>query len=213
LPPDPDEPGRVASAALEMGLHYVVITSVTRDDLNDGGAAHFASTVNALRKADEDMKIEVLTPDFKGDHVSVDTVLSSCPDVYNHNLETVPRLYSQVRQGAEYERSLRLLEHVKRVSPKTRTKSGLMLGLGEATQEVESVLRELRTVGCDFVTIGQYLRPGRNNIPVKEYIHPDVFEELRHSAIRMGFRFVASSPLTRSSMNAEEMFSKDRGVN
>ena len=153
------------------------------------------------------MRVEVLTPDFKGRTGPVDTVLESGPDVFNHNLETVPSLYSEVRPGADYGRSLKLLEHAKSGRSGLRTKSGLMLGLGESLKEVESVLIDLRTVGCDFVTIGQYLRPGRYNLPVCKYVVPEVFEELRETALGMGFRKVSSSPLTRSSMNAREMFS------
>ncbi len=205
--PDPTEPERIARTAQEMGLRYVVVTSVSRDDLDDGGAAIFASTVRALKATGLDMKVEVLVPDFMGKGSSLETVLDSGPDVLNHNLETVPSLYKSVRAGADYGRSLSLLEHAKKYRPDARTKSGLMLGLGESMGEVEALLHELRTVGCDFVTIGQYMRPGNSNMPVREYVRPEVFESLRLRALNMGFRSVASSPLTRSSMNAEEMFS------
>ncbi len=204
---DPDEPARVAASAMGMGLKYVVVTSVTRDDLQDGGAGQFALTVRALKRNGPDVRVEVLTPDFKGRAQSVDTVLESGPDVFNHNIETVPSLYGEVRPGADYTRSLKLLERAKSTKPEVRTKSGLMLGLGEGLKEVERVLMDLRTVGCDFVTIGQYLRPGRKNLPVREYVAPEVFEALGETALDMGFRYVASSPLTRSSMNAREMFS------
>jgi len=206
-PPDPEEPERVARTAHEMGLRYVVVTSVCRDDLNDGGAAIFASTVRALKAPDLDMKVEVLVPDFMGENSALETVLDSGPDVLNHNLETVPSLYKSVRSGADYGRSLSLLEYAKKHRPVAMTKSGLMLGLGETMDEVEALLHDLRTVGCDFVTIGQYLRPGKSNMPVREYVRPEVFEGLRVRALSMGFRFIASSPLTRSSMNAGEMFS------
>ncbi len=206
-PVDKNEPARVAASARGMGLEFVVVTSVTRDDLPDGGAGQFALTVRALKRNGPGVRVEVLTPDFKGRTGPVDTVLESGPDVFNHNLETVPSLYSEVRPGADYGRSLRVLEHAKSGKSGLRTKSGLMLGLGESLKEVESVLMDLRTVGCDFVTIGQYLRPGRYNLPVCKYVAPEVFEELRETALGMGFRKVSSSPLTRSSMNAREMFS------
>ncbi len=209
--PDPEEPERVARTAHEMGLRYVVVTSVSRDDLNDGGASLFAQTVRSLKAAGRDMRVEVLVPDFMGEDTSLETVLDSGPDVLNHNLETVPSLYESVRAGADYERSLSLLEYAKKYRPDVRTKSGLMLGLGETMDDVEALLHDLRTVGCDFVTIGQYLRPGNSNMPVREYVRPEVFKSLRLRALSMGFRFVASSPLTRSSMNADEMFSSKQG--
>jgi lipoic acid synthetase len=206
LPPDKDEPLKVALAAKEMGLKYVVVTSVTRDDLEDGGAQHFAKTVTAIKKHLPYAKVEVLTPDFKGDFSALKTVLDSKPDVFNHNVETVPRLYPAVRPQADYPRSLRLLRQAKEISPTVNTKSGLMLGLGEDYDEVLDVMTDLREADCDFLTIGQYLRPSRENLPVKEYVHPEVFERLREAALGMGFKFVASSPLVRSSMNAEEMY-------
>ena len=205
-PLDTDEPERIALAAKEMGLKYVVITSVTRDDLLDGGAGHFAQTVYAVRRHIKEAKVEVLTPDFKGDISAIITVMESRPDVYGHNIETVPRLYSIVRPKAGYIRSLGILKYAKKISPGTNTKSGVMLGLGETLNEVIDVLKELNDAGCDFVTIGQYLRPSKKNLPVVEYIKPDVFEKLRLIAIDIGFKYVASSPLVRSSMNAEEMY-------
>lgn len=205
-PLEHDEPGRVAAAAREMRLRYVVITSVTRDDLPDGGADHFAGTVDAVRKFLPDAKVEVLTPDFKGVPGSIDAVLRSRPDVFNHNVETVPRLYPSVRPLADYRRSLSLLARIKKTSPAVKTKSGLMLGLGEQLHEVTDVIRDLRDTGCDFLTIGQYLRPSRANLPVTEYIVPEVFEELRQTASSMGFQSVVSGPLVRSSMNAEDMY-------
>ncbi len=204
LPPDPDEPERIAMAAKEMGLKYVVITSVTRDDLPDGGALQFASTVRAIRKYLPDSGIEVLTPDFKGDLAALRTVLEAGPDVFNHNIETVPRLYPEVRPQAIYRRSLYILEKAKGIA-KIKTKSGIMLGLGEAMEEVIDVMKDLRTIDCDYLTIGQYLRPSRRNLPVKEYIRPEVFDRLRETARRLGFKGVASGSLVRSSMNAEEM--------
>jgi lipoic acid synthetase len=208
-PVDPDEPGRVAMAVRDMGLRYVVITSVTRDDLHDGGAAQFAKTVRAVKEYVPDAKIEVLTPDFKGNLRYVDTVLQSEPDVFNHNVETVPRLYPLVRSLADYRRSLDILEHAKKTSPGIFTKSGLMLGLGETLNEVEKVLRDLRDAGCKLLTVGQYLRPSRSNLPVIEYIEPAIFERLRLTALSMGFKGAASAPLVRSSMNAEEMYNSN----
>jgi lipoic acid synthetase len=205
---DNTEPERVAQAAQEMKLKYVVITSVTRDDLPDGGAGHFARTVDAVRKHLHDAKIEVLTSDFNGDMGALMTILSSRPDVFGHNVETVPRLYSVVRPRADYNRSLDIVQYAKKIAPDIYTKSGLMLGLGETFDEVTDVLKDLCDAGCDFITLGQYLRPSRKNLPVVEYIRPDVFERLRNRALNMGFKYVASSPLVRSSMNAEEMFKK-----
>jgi lipoic acid synthetase len=205
-PVDPGEPERVAMAAKEMGLRYVVITSVTRDDLCDGGAGHFAKAVWTIRKYLPGARVEVLTPDFKGNLSDLNTVLQSRPDVYNHNVETVPRLYPVVRPLANYRRSLNLLKYAKRIAPDIYTKSGLMLGLGETLDEVMDVLGDLRSVGCEFVTIGQYLRPLRLNLPVIEYIRPEIFERLRLDALDLGFKYVASAPLVRSSMNAEELY-------
>jgi lipoic acid synthetase len=207
-PLDHTEPERVAQAAKEMRLKYVVITSVTRDDLPDGGAGHFARTVDAVRRYLQDAKVEVLTPDFNGNVGALMTILSSRPDVFGHNVETVPRLYSVVRPRADYHRSLHILKYAKKGAPDIHTKSGLMLGLGETFDEVTDVLKDLCDAGCDFITLGQYLRPLRKNLPVVEYIRPEVFERLRNRALNMGFKYVASSPLVRSSMNAEEMFTK-----
>jgi lipoic acid synthetase len=210
-PPEPldhDEPERVAMAAKEMGLRYVVITSVTRDDLPDGGAGHFSETVSAVRRHVPGAKVEVLTPDFKGNMRDINTVLHSSPDVFNHNVETVPRLYPDVRPRADYRRSLSLLAHIKETAPEMQTKSGLMLGLGEQQEEVLDVLRDLRYTGCDFITIGQYLRPSRANLPVREYVRPEQFEKLGRTARSLGFLSVASSPLVRSSMNAEELYNR-----
>lgn len=205
-PPDPDEPERIAKAAKEIGLKYVVVTSVTRDDLSDGGAGHFAQTVNAIRKYIPDAKIEVLTPDFLGNLQSLRTVLDSGPDVFNHNIETVPVLYSVVRPQADYARSLHILANAGKIAPEIFTKSGIMLGLGETLDEVINVLKDLRDTGCDIVTLGQYLRPSRSNLPVVEYIKPEIFENLRITALSFGFKYAASAPLVRSSMNAEQMY-------
>jgi len=206
LPPDPEEPERVASASVALGLEYVVITSVTRDDLPDGGAGQFAATIKAIRKRKPEMKIEVLTPDFKGSQDALKTVLSAGPEVFNHNIETVPRLYPKVRPKADYSVSLNMLKLAKIFYPEIKTKSGIMLGLGERETEVLAVMEDLRKAGCDFLTIGQYLRPSKENLPVIEYIRPEVFDKYRIIGEGMGFKAVASSPLTRSSMNAREMY-------
>ncbi|KJU83804.1 lipoyl synthase [Candidatus Magnetobacterium bavaricum] len=203
--PDGTEPERVAQAALALGLRHVVITSVTRDDLYDGGAGHFARTVTAVRACLPGATIEVLTPDFKGDTEALKTVLDAAPDVFNHNVETVPSLYPVVRPQAQYQRSLRVLKAAKELHPQIKTKSGLMLGLGEGVDECLDVLKDLASTGCNFLTIGQYLQPGKDNLPVVQYVHPDVFERLKDAAMTMGFEFVASGPLVRSSYNAEEM--------
>ncbi|MBI5204393.1 MAG: lipoyl synthase [Nitrospirae bacterium] len=205
-PLDNDEPERVAMAAKEMGLKYVVITSVTRDDIKDGGASHFARTVSAVREHLPAAKIEVLTPDFRGNKDSLKTVLDSGPDVYNHNVETVPRLYPYVRHQADYRKSLNVLANAKSIAPEITIKSGFMVGLGETFTEIIDVLRDLKTSGCDTVTIGQYLRPSKKNLPVREYIRPEMFDVYKEIALDMGFKYAASSPLVRSSMNAEEMY-------
>jgi len=205
-PPDSDEPRRVAEAAVKLGLQFVVITSVTRDDLKDGGAGHFARTIEAIRKLKKDIKTEVLTPDFKGDTQAIKVVLEAGPDVFNHNVETVPRLYEKVRPQAEYLLSLEVLKKASEMSPAIKTKSGIMVGLGETFEEVLIVMQDIRNAGCDFLTVGQYLQPRRTNIPVVEYIRPEVFDQYKERALEMGFRAVASSPLTRSSMNAGDLF-------
>ena len=199
---DPDEPRRVAEAALKMGLAHLVVTSVNRDDLPDGGAAHFAETVRRVKRANPACTIEVLTPDFQDNHAAVATVARSPIDMYNHNTETVPRLYKKVRPGAKYERSLRVLEIVKAVRPKLRTKTGLMLGLGETFEEVLAVFGDLRAVGCDILTLGQYLRPSTDQLPVERYVHPDEFAALGQQARGLGFRHVEAGPLVRSSYHA-----------
>jgi len=207
LPPDPEEPLRVAEAAHALGLDYVVITSVTRDDLADGGASQFVRTIRELRNTIPDIRIEVLTPDFRGDLNALKAVVMERPDVFNHNVETVPRLYPEVRPGADYNRSLMLLEKVKEIDPELPTKSGIMVGLGETESEVLEVMRDLRDAGCELLTIGQYLQPKKENIPVVEYIRPEIFERYRDEGYRMGFKSVVSSPLARSSMDAREMIS------
>lgn len=205
---DADEPRRVAEAAAKMGLKYVVVTSVTRDDLPDGGAAHFAETIRRIRGAIPEARVEVLVPDFGGDGEALRTVLDAAPFVLNHNVETVPRLYPVVRPQADYKRSLLLIETAKRMRPSIYTKSGFMLGLGEAWDEVVSLLRDLREAGCEFVTIGQYLRPSKNSLAVVEYVPPGRFEELKRTGEGMGFRSVASGPFVRSSYHAADIVSE-----
>lgn len=204
-PLDPDEPRRVAEAAVRLGLSHVVVTTVTRDDLSDGGAAHFAATIEAVRAALPDAAIEVLTSDFGGDEAAIDTVAAARPDVFNHNLETVPRLYAEVRPEAVYERSLAVLRHVREVQPDLPTKSGLMLGLGERPDEAVEVMRDLRDGGVELLTLGQYLRPSAAHLPVAEFVPPEIFAELARTAYSLGFSGVASAPFVRSSYHAAEL--------
>ncbi len=199
-----DEPERVAEAAERLGLSYVVITSVTRDDLPDGGADHFYRCVLAVRER-TGAKVEVLTPDFLGNKAAIRRVIQSQPDVFNHNTETVPRLYHRVRRNAEYQRTLDLLKQIKEEAPAMPTKSGLMLGLGETTEEVLQVCADLRSVGCDMLTLGQYLQPSPQHLPVERYVPPAEFEELGRLTRAMGFQMVASGPFVRSSYHAGEM--------
>jgi lipoic acid synthetase len=206
--PEDDEPERVAEAARRLGLRHVVLTSVTRDDLPDGGADHFYRCILAVRQQTGAV-VEVLTPDFLGDLGAVDRVLEARPEVYNHNTETVPRLYKKVRGRADYQRSLDLLAHVKRRAPEIMTKSGLMLGLGETTEELLDVLADLRAVACDALTLGQYLAPTLKHIPVKRYVPPEEFDNLAVLARSLGFSQVASGPFVRSSYHAEEMVPAD----
>jgi lipoic acid synthetase len=207
-----DEPERVAEAAARLGLKHVVITSVTRDDLPDGGADHFHRCVLAVRRR-TGAAVEVLTPDFLGNLAAIDRVLEAQPEVYNHNLETVPRLYKKVRGRAEYQRSLDLLAHVKRRCPEMVTKSGLMLGLGETRDELLDVLADLRAVHCDTLTLGQYLAPTLKHIPVARYVPPEEFAELKVLALALGFEHVASGPFVRSSYHADEMVADHAGGN
>ncbi len=209
---DPAEPANVARMAAEMQLQYVVITSVNRDDLPDGGSTHFARTVTEVRRALPEARIEVLTPDFCGDLDAVARVLDAGPDVFNHNMETVERLYSRVRPQADYRQSLRVLEFARRHSAVALTKSGLMVGLGEQTGEVERLLRDLREAGTGVATIGQYLRPTRRNLPVAEYVTPQQFEAYRDYGLSLGFRMVFSGPLVRSSYMADAVSEQARCV-
>jgi lipoic acid synthetase len=202
LPVDYDEPQRVAAAVAALGLKFAVVTSVDRDDRADGGAELFALTIRAIRERVPGCGIEVLTPDFQGQRAAVEIVMEAAPDVFDHNTETVPRLYRQVRLGARYERSLEVLAHAKRVAPGTPTKSGLMLGLGETAAEVLEVMRDLRSRGVDILTLGQYLRPSPKHVPIARYATPEEFEELRRAGYEMGFMHVESGPLVRSSYHA-----------
>jgi lipoic acid synthetase len=202
-PLDPEEPENVARMAQAMGLRYVVITSVNRDDLCGGGSEHFAKTIGKVRKAVPKAKIEVLTPDFDGDLAAVARVLNAGPDVFNHNMETVARLYPRVRPQAGYRQSLQVLRFAKTHLPGALTKSGAMLGLGETDAEVEQLLRDLRGAQVDVVTLGQYLQPARRNLPVAEYISPARFEDWRDFGLRLGFKMVFSGPLVRSSYMAD----------
>jgi len=206
LPPDREEPGRVAEAASRMGLRYVVLTSVDRDDLPDGGASHFAAVVRAVRDALPGAGIEVLTPDFKGDRAALGAVLASGPEVFNHNIETVPRLFKHLRPQGRYGLSLEVLAAAKALRPGQATKSGLMVGLGETDDEVVAVLHDLRAQGVDIVTIGQYLRPSRDHEPVRRYVAPDAFRALEAEARAIGFPTVYAGVFVRSSFNAEEVY-------
>ena len=204
-PLDPDEPRRLSEAAARMGLSHVVVTTVTRDDLADGGAAHFVAVITALREALPGARIEVLTSDFAGNLGAADTVADALPDVFNHNMETVERLYPSVRPGADYERSLRVLARVRQRHRDMSTKSGLMLGLGETAGEVEATMRDLRGAGVELLTLGQYLRPSVAHLPVAEFVTPERFAELRETGRALGFAAVASSPFVRSSYHAGEL--------
>ncbi len=202
LPVDYDEPQRVAEAVAAMGLRFAVITSVNRDDRADGGAELFALTIRAIRSRIPGCGIEVLVPDFQGDHRAVEMVMEAAPDVLNHNTETVPRLYRQVRLGARYERSLDVLAYAKQIAPRTPTKSGLMLGLGEKPDEVLAVMRDLRAQNVGILTLGQYLRPSPKHLPIARYVTPAEFDEFRRAGYEMGFGHVESGPLVRSSYHA-----------
>jgi lipoyl synthase len=201
---DPAEPARVGNAVDRLGLSYVVITSVDRDDLSDGGASMFAGTIEAIRQRRPETRIEVLIPDFRGDDVALRTVLDAQPDVLNHNTETVPRLYRRARSGGRYDRTLELLERARTYAPQIPTKSGLMVGLGEERDELLTTLVDLRRAGCSILTIGQYLQPTREHLPIVRYYHPDEFRELKTYALEIGFSHVESGPLVRSSYHARE---------
>ena len=203
-PLDVDEPLHLADTIAKMALKYVVITSVDRDDLRDGGATHFKNCIDAIRSTTPTVKIEILTPDFRGRMNKALAIFSDCPpDVFNHNLETVPSLYPKVRPGADYQHSLELLKSIKQQHPQVTTKSGLMLGVGERKKQVLNVLRDLRQHQVDMLTLGQYLQPSRHHLAVEEYIHPDQFNEYKELALEMGFSQVASGPMVRSSYHAD----------
>jgi lipoic acid synthetase len=207
LPVDYDEPRRVAEACAALGLKFAVITSVNRDDRKDGGAELFALTIRAIRERAREnggCGVEVLVPDFQGSYAAMDVVLDASPDILNHNTETVPRLYRQVRLGARYERSLDMLAYVKKAAPSTPTKSGLMLGLGETLEEVAAVMRDLRAADVDILTLGQYLRPSAKHLPIIRYVPVEEFAELKRLGYEMGFRHVESGPLVRSSYHAAD---------
>ncbi len=206
LPVDHDEPRRLAIAVRELNLRHVVITSVTRDDLPDGGAGQFARTIDELHRETPSVTIEVLTPDFQGDESALNTIIMSGPNVFSHNVETVPRLYPIVRPMADYLRSLNILRRTKELDPNILTKSGIMLGLGEKREEVSQVFRNLIDVGCSVLTVGQYLRPSQAHLEVREYIHPRVFLEIEEEAKELGFLHVASGPFVRSSFHAAEAY-------
>ena len=205
-PPDQEEPQRVAAAVLALGLRYSVITSVTRDDLNDGGATHFAATIQAVRERNPQTLIEVLIPDLQGDPEALKTVLTSGPDVLNHNLETVARLYAEVRPEANYQRSLEVLGLCKTLAPGVVTKSGIMVGLGETAGELSQLFADLRQARCDILTIGQYLQPSKAHLPVARYIPPEEFAVMAHEAQALGFKAVAADPFVRSSYQAQTLY-------
>lgn len=203
-PVDLNEPEHVAAAVQQLGLEHVVITSVTRDDLLDGGAGHFAAAIRAVRKHTPQVTVEVLIPDFQGDEEALQTVMEARPDILNHNVETVPQLYPQVRPLAVFERSIELLVRAKQMDSRVFTKSGFMVGLGETGGQVFMLLKTLQEAGCDMVTIGQYLQPSLMHYPVREYVHPDIFRQYQEEAYRLGIASVASGPLVRSSYHARE---------
>ncbi len=211
-PLDKDEPGHIADAVKELGLKHVVITSVTRDDLADGGASHFADTIRAVKKYNRKVIVEVLIPDFKGDSKALSEVIDAGPEIINHNVETVPRLYRDVRPQADYAQSLEVIRRIREADRGIFSKSGIMVGLGETGDEVLSLFQDLRKAECDILTIGQYLAPSEKHYPVKEYIHPDIFRFYEEKAMEMGFRSVASGPFVRSSYNAGEVMEKARGM-
>jgi lipoic acid synthetase len=203
LPPDPDEPENLADAVAAMGLGYVVITSVTRDDLPDGGAAHYARCISFLRKQNREVRVEILVPDFQGvELTALESLRLNPPDVFNHNLETVRSLYPKVRPSADYAGSLQLLRTCKKMMPSVPTKSGIMLGFGESGEEVLDTMADLVSAGCDMLTLGQYLRPSPRHLPVTRYIHPEEFDRFRDAGLRMGFSHVEAGPLVRSSYHA-----------
>ena len=207
---DPQEPFKVADAIAELGLSHAVITSVTRDDLDDGGAGHFAAVTRAIQQRCPNCRVELLIPDLQGNEQALQKILASHPDVLGHNLETVPRLYQTARSGSVYQRSLQLLASANRMAPEIPTKSGLMLGMGETVEEIIDVMQDLRHVGCTMLTLGQYLQPSRDHLPVERYVEPAEFEQLRRSGLELGFVHVEAGPLVRSSYHAAEQFEGDQ---
>jgi len=203
-PPDEGEPRRVAEAVERMGLRYAVVTSVNRDDQTDGGAAIFARTIDEIRRRVPDCKVEVLIPDFRGDWTALGSVMAARPDVLNHNMETVPRLYRRVRKGAVYQRSLELLRRAREMAPEIPTKTGMMLGLGETREEVLQAMEEIVAQGTRILTLGQYMQPTIEHLPIERYVHPDEFAEFKHLGEQMGFKHVEAGPLVRSSYHAFE---------
>ncbi len=203
---DFEEPSHIAEAVKDLNLKYVVITSVTRDDLEDGGAGHFANVICEIRKLSPDVRIEVLTPDFKGDKNAIDTVIKASPNVFNHNIETVPEVYHKARPMAQYERSLEFLRYVKEKEPKMLTKTGLMVGLGETKDQLIRVFKDLKNINCDIVTIGQYIQPSKKHLEVVKYYEPEEYNELTSIAKEIGIKHTFFSPLTRSSYKALEVF-------
>jgi len=211
-PPDLQEPQRVAEAVSAMALKYVVITSVTRDDLPDGGAGLFAQTIDAVREISPGAMVEVLIPDFQGNDQALEKIMRAGPDVLNHNVETVPRLYPRVRPGAIYERSIRLLRRAREMDPSVPTKSGLMLGLGELDHEMRRTLEDLASAGCRMLTLGQYLQPSKQHLPVERFVPPEAFARWKEIALQAGFKEVASGPFVRSSYHAQELYKKAREI-
>lgn len=206
---DINEPYKIAQAVKELDLKYVVITSVTRDDLNDQGASHFSNVIKEIRKFSPSVRIEVLTPDFQGEENCIDIVLEASPDVFNHNIETVPDLYSKARPQANYQRSLKFLEYVKQKSPKILTKTGMMVGLGETKEQLSKVFFDLKDINCDIVTIGQYIQPSKQHLEVDRYYEPSEYDDLTLIAKNIGIKHTFFSPLTRSSYKAIEVFNEN----
>lgn len=203
---DLDEPLKVADAVIKLELKHAVITSVTRDDLEDGGASQFAKVIRAIKEQDSSIVVEVLIPDFQGNQEALETVLKAKPDILNHNVETVSRLYDDIRPEANYIQSLEVLKRTKAFDPSIYTKSGIMVGIGESQEEVIALFKDLVDYDCDFLTVGQYLQPSDEHFQLKEYIHPDIFDMYKDEALKSGLKFVASAPLVRSSYNAQEFF-------
>jgi lipoic acid synthetase len=207
---DPQEPDKVGRAIAELGLRHAVITSVTRDDLADGGARQFAAVTRAIHTCCPDCRVELLIPDLQGDHEALSIILAAEPEILGHNLETVPRLYQTARSGADYQRSLDLLAAARRIAPAIPAKSGLMLGMGETFTEILAVMEDLQQTGCSMLTLGQYLQPTRDHLPVSRYVDPAEFDELRHKGLQLGFAHVEAGPLVRSSYHAAEQFEGNR---